>query len=336
MKHTDERIEELFQGLLGMAERSEERIGRVIIGRAAALPEEDPELILALIERTELQTRKALDDRQAGRIPEALLAHRAQLLAGVDAYLIARLKHYTEAEPERLLIDWQALDRQQLPEDLDRPFEGDFPVDFYAKHAGKDFGRLHVLGGIGQDEHGTRIYLCRCSCGRWKLARGSDLVRGDVRSCGCLRLQHGGTGSRLFRIWESVKTRCTNEHDPAFQNYGGRGIRICDEWRDSFEAFRTWAEANGYADDLTIDRIDVDGDYAPENCRWATRKEQQNNTRRNVLVTYRGQLLTLMQASEASGISYSVLRHRKDRHPEYTEAELFAPVGPYRRRPRKR
>lgn len=121
---------------------------------------------------------------------------------------------------------------------------------------------------------------------------------------------HGGKGTRIYRIWMKMRRRCSDPSEDNYLRYGGRGITVCDEWRDSFAAFRDWAIANGYADDLTIDRIDNDGNYEPSNCRWATRKTQQNNTRRNHYITANGLTLTVAEWSERTGIKYDTLQTR--------------------------
>lgn len=327
MTHTKERIEELFQGLLGAAARCDS-LGheRICIPSSAELPDESEDLILRLLRRTELQTLKAIRELDAGEIPERLAAHRGKLLGVVDDYLICRLKHYTEDEPERALLDWRQL-LDELPEpELDLELHvWDFP-EISHELSGQIFGRLQIIGKIGA------YFLCRCSCGRYRLARRWDLEHGNVQSCGCLALErlaegrttHGKTGTRLYQIWDAMRGRCQRKRSEKWPNYGGRGISVCDEWQ-SFEAFEAWALANGYTDELTLDRINNDGDYTPENCRWATRKEQANNTRRNILVMYKGQLLTLKQAAEASGIAYSTLRGRRAKIPPLTEEELFRP-----------
>lgn len=112
---------------------------------------------------------------------------------------------------------------------------------------------------------------------------------------------------RLYRIWTDMKRRCYDESHSEYKNYGGRGIEICQEWKNSFEAFRNWATENGYTDELTIDRIDVNGNYEPSNCRWATVKEQANNMRTNTKVTYKGETKTLAQWAESFGINYNTL-----------------------------
>ena len=118
-----------------------------------------------------------------------------------------------------------------------------------------------------------------------------------------------GKQTRLYRIWHNIKQRCTNPNSHNFCRYGGRGISLCDEW-DDFEPFCDWAIANGYSDGLSIDRIDNDGNYSPENCRWIEPIEQMNNTRRNVYVTYKGERLTIAQLARKYNLKYSTLQTR--------------------------
>lgn len=131
---------------------------------------------------------------------------------------------------------------------------------------------------------------------------------------------HGMTGTRIHRIWKCMRTRCYNPNRRDYHNYGGRGIGMCPEW-DDFQNFYNWAMANGYAENLTIDRIDNDKGYSPENCRWATQKEQANNLRKNIKVYYNGKAYSPRDLSELTGISFNTIysAHRKRHLTDFTE-----------------
>lgn len=157
--------------------------------------------------------------------------------------------------------------------------------------SGEKYGRLTALFRVGKDKFGKGMWACVCDCGTVKVVDISLLRRGSTLSCGCLdrenhslkpnRKSHGMCGTRIYRIWKGMKSRCYNKNTPDYKKwYGAEGVTVCDEWRESFEPFYKWAMGNGYREDLSIDRIDPYGDYEPSNCRWADAKTQANNKRK--------------------------------------------------------
>lgn len=140
------------------------------------------------------------------------------------------------------------------------------------------------------------------------------------------KLVHGKRHTRLYRIWSDMKTRCNNPNRPKYTRYGGRGITICNKWMSDFQAFYDWSMANGYRDDLSIDRIDNDGNYCPENCRWITMREQASNKSTNHFITYEGQTLTMAEWARRTGISREVLKDRICRYGWELERALTTPV----------
>lgn len=174
--------------------------------------------------------------------------------------------------------------------------------------AGMKFGRLTAIKKVGTKGNGKgskSIWLCRCDCGNEKEILRNSLVSGTTKSCGCLEkevkatmhLKHGMAKSRLWNIWTGMRDRCSRSNNKDYQRYGGRGIRVCPEWDSDFRNFYDWSMGNGYSDELTIDRIDNDGNYEPSNCRWVTRKEQTRN--RSITKT-----IPLARIAEIDGITY--------------------------------
>lgn len=183
------------------------------------------------------------------------------------------------------------------------------PAHNFVDLTGQRFARL-LVQGVDNRDNGKVFYRCLCDCGKTTTVSASALKRGNTRSCGCARNQmisekartHGESSTRLFGIWSGMKNRCYNENEPSYKNYGARGIQVYEDWRSSYESFRDWALANGYRDDLTIDRIDVNGNYCPENCRWINWKAQANNKRTNHVIEYCGEKHTIAEWCERLNI----------------------------------
>ena len=187
---------------------------------------------------------------------------------------------------------------------------------------------------VDSNGHIHRQFLCRCDCGNEKVVRLCYLRRGTTKACGCLRgkssITHHGTKTRLYRCWQSMKRRCLSPNDERYRFYGGRGVSICSEWM-VYEPFRDWALANGYTDELTLDRIDVNGNYEPSNCRWVDMKTQANNKRTNHYITCNGVTKSAQEWSDISGIPANTLifRHTHD----WPSDKILAPVNS--QKPRK-
>lgn len=176
------------------------------------------------------------------------------------------------------------------------------------------FGRLTVIELVRR-ENGFQYWLCLCDCGNTKVIRGDSLLTGKTLSCKCLnneiassRATHGRGGTRLYSAWNAMKQRCHNPNSTEYHNYGGRGIIVCERWRDSFENFL--ADMGERPEGMSIDRIDNDGNYEPGNCRWATSAEQARNKRTNNLVTFQNRTLTVMDWARYFKIPRSTLYAR--------------------------
>ena len=183
---------------------------------------------------------------------------------------------------------------------------------------GLRFGKLVVIARSENDKHKNARWLCQCDCGNTKVVVGSSLIKGHTKSCGCVRkhllqtmpLKHGKKNTRLYNIWIDMKRRCNSKNRKSYKDYGGRGIVVCNEWLQDFMNFYNWAIANGYKENLTIDRIDVNGNYEPNNCRWIEKGEQNRNQRTNLKFTYKGETHCLKEWAEILKINYNTLHSR--------------------------
>ena len=211
---------------------------------------------------------------------------------------------------------------------------------------GKRFGKLVVIerakDHVSSSGQHRVAWLCQCDCGNQKIIVGKELRYNNTKSCGCLakslsskRLKtHGLTKHRTYSILTNMHERCCNKEDKRYKDYGGRGIKLCDEWNrdivgsvNAIKNFYQWSLNNGYREDLSIDRINNDGNYKPSNCRWATQKEQQNNKRNNHILTYNNESLTMPQMARKYKINYEIFRRRIYRGWNIEKA-LFAPIIP--------
>jgi hypothetical protein len=184
---------------------------------------------------------------------------------------------------------------------------------------GKRFGMLTVIKEA-ENPYGIKkaAWECKCDCGKSIVAIGDLLRRGYYSSCGCQKakrmhdvaFKHGKSNTRLFKIWSCMKQRCYYPRYTDYHCYGGRGIKVCEEWLADFQNFYIWAINSGYKSNLSIDRIDVNGDYSPDNCRWATPKEQANNKTTNHLLTYNGETHTLQEWADIKKLNYDCLKAR--------------------------
>ena len=196
---------------------------------------------------------------------------------------------------------------------------------------GKRFGKLTVIKRAKNKIFGKRqkvAWKCKCDCGNEVIVTGENLNSGTTKSCGCARGEkHKMRWTRLYRIYTNIKTRCKNHNSPSYKIYGKRGVGICKEWDKSFTAFMEWALQNGYNEKLSIDRIDNNGDYCPNNCRWATMEVQANNKRNNVYYTYNGEIHTIAEWSRIMPINKKIVYQRLERGKSvkdvFDKAEMF-------------
>lgn len=184
---------------------------------------------------------------------------------------------------------------------------------------GTRYGKLTIISPTNKRSGGNIIYKCICDCGKECYVSSGNLGK-STNSCGCLaevnKIKHNKSQTKLYDVWTNMKQRCNNPKNPRYKNYGGRGIKICDEWND-FNNFYTWANQNGYDEALninkkqcTLDRIDVNGDYEPSNCRWISNKEQQNNKTDTVFYEYNGERHTISEWADLYNLPLGNLKSR--------------------------
>lgn len=189
---------------------------------------------------------------------------------------------------------------------------------------GKRFGDLYVLHRVKNSQktksgYSTTRWLCRCDCGNEIVLTKGSLIRVGRENCGCKKKKypqkHGMSHTKLHNVWISMNKRCSNPKDTEYKNYGGRGISVCDEWKGTNGASRfiEWALKNGYKESLSIDRIDVDGNYEPSNCRWIPMNEQAFNKRNTIWVVLNGERISLKKACDILNINYYTAYGRKQK-----------------------
>lgn len=210
---------------------------------------------------------------------------------------------------------------------MERNEKGQFTKGIKVDLTGGRYGRLTVIEA-GDRRKNKQYWLCKCDCGNLKEIRGDQLTGGVTKSCGCLKKEqdnknlityhykHKLSKTRLYKTYFGMKDRCYNAKHDSYPRYGGRGIKICDEWLNDIESFLEWGLNNGYSDELTIDRIDNEGDYEPSNCRWIGVREQSNNKTNNIYTKISNEFLTLAEIAREYNFEYETIRaryHKGDR-----------------------
>lgn len=219
---------------------------------------------------------------------------------------------------------------------VDRNSKGQFIKGGAQDLTGQKFGRLEAVR-LSEKRSGRKTYWeCKCECGNPKTIRTDSLKNGLIRSCGCLKKEqdeknldhkrwtHRESGDRLYSVWNGMHRRCYNPQDSKYGSYGGRGINVCDDWHD-VKKFKDWALNNGYQEDLSIERIDVNGNYEPTNCTWIPISEQAWNKRNTILIKHQGETKCLSEWCKLLELSEGTIRSRYERGE--TPPKLFRPVG---------
>jgi hypothetical protein len=200
---------------------------------------------------------------------------------------------------------------------------------------GKVFGRLTVIERVENNKSGRSMWRCRCECGKECIVLGKYLLNGGTRSCGCLKVEelkkrsssHKMSNTPLYKKWQIMNTRCNNSNRDHYQWYGGKGIKVCEEWR-KFENFYNWAMENGYSDGLTIERVDISKDYEPNNCKWITLKEQSFNKANTRWLSFNGKTQSLTKWAEELELPISTLKTRIYKYKWSIEKALTTPIDP--------
>lgn len=190
----------------------------------------------------------------------------------------------------------------------------------FIDRTGQKFGRLTLIERVENNKFNQVQWKCRCDCGKEVIVKAYSLTTGQTKSCGCLKkeqnyiniakVKHNMTNTRLYNIWRDMKSRCLNPNNKRHKFYFDKGITVCDEWKNDFMNFYNWAINNGYRDNLTIDRINNNGNYGPKNCRWATITEQNNNQSNNIRIKYNESEYTLSELSKIYNIKRATLYDR--------------------------
>jgi hypothetical protein len=200
---------------------------------------------------------------------------------------------------------------------------------------GDVFHYLTVVKRVENAKNGHSRWLCKCKCGNETIVMSTHLTSGKIKSCGCWWQEgkhdycktHGYSNKeKLYGDWKGIKNRCYTPTHIRYKNYGGKGIRVCEEWKNDYLSFREWALHNGYEEGLTIDRIDVNGNYEPSNCRWITRKEQSYNKTNSHYITFNGQSKTIAEWAEITGINSHTIQARIKRLGWSVEKALSTPI----------
>jgi len=201
---------------------------------------------------------------------------------------------------------------------------------------GQKFHNLTVLSFAYRDKKNT-YWLCKCNCGNKKIIRGSHLTSGNTKSCGCLMKYnitrrnkenaiHGKSNTRLYTIYAGMKARCLKPNTNSYENYGEKGITICNEWLNDFMCFYNWAINNGYKENLSLERIDNNQGYEPSNCKWIEKKLQSRNIKSNKMISFRGKTLCMAEWAEQLGINYNTLNSRLGKYNWSIKKALTTPT----------